>query len=200
MADNGVDFTELVALCVFVGVFCVAIWGVSGESNVLSSTHTNLVTQEDVAEWVTRWNHACLVQGVFEGDQVWCNDSTLVRLIGIDAPELGYGIPALASHQTLEQLMPLGTHATIELDEFQIDRYGRVHAYLYLPDGHMVNESMAEMGYAVARSHAPNRRYEQRLSRAAESARKEKRGLWQDPVFQCFAQYRTSHECRDTGS
>ena len=117
-----------------------------------------------------------------------------MRLIGIDAPEsrpnarlerqrvLGDARTVLAlgrlAKKYFSELLPPGTIVRLELDVQQRDRYGRLLAYVWLPDGRMANEVMLEDGYAVLLTIPPNVRYAERLRRAWEQAVQEKRGLW----------------------
>jgi micrococcal nuclease len=119
-----------------------------------------------------------------------------VRLIGIDAPESRANDraykQALRSRADLETILALGKQSkqflsqrlpassTVQLEEDvqPRDRYGRLLAYVYLPNGMMVNEEILISGYASVLTIPPNVRYVERFTRAAKEARKAKRGLW----------------------
>ena len=58
------------------------------------------------------------------------------------------------------------------------DRYGRALAYVYLSDGRMFNELLAERGYAVPLTIPPNVDFADRFVAAARRAREAGRGLW----------------------
>ncbi len=61
------------------------------------------------------------------------------------------------------------------------DRYGRVLAYLYLPDGSMFNETLVEKGYAQVATFPPNVRYVGRFEQAQRNAREAGVGIWSLP-------------------
>ena len=81
-----------------------------------------------------------------------------VRLIGVDAPEISRGDRAARQGEQLgkdvativrlglqakaaaERLAPPGTPVQVETDVQTHDRFGRLLAYVFLPDGRMVNE------------------------------------------------------------
>lgn len=103
----------------------------------------------------------------------------------IDAPELAQGTPGRDARNTLLDLMPIGTHVTIETDVRARDTYQRVLGYVYLDDGRMVNEEMARSGYVTALVYPPNVRYVERIRAAVREARDAKRGLWATQFFEC---------------
>jgi len=51
------------------------------------------------------------------------------------------------------------------------DLYVRFLAYVFLPDGRMVNEQLIELGYAISVYYPPNGRHRQRLGDVEEGAR-----------------------------
>jgi micrococcal nuclease len=119
-----------------------------------------------------------------------------VRLIGIDAPETSYGERAARQGAELgrdvrvivtlgrkakvaaERMAPPGTVVRIELDVVPRDRYGRLLAYLWLPNGRMVNEELVRQGWAMVYTIPPNVRYVERFLKAQREAREARRGLW----------------------
>lgn len=111
-----------------------------------------------------------------------------VRLIGIDTPESvspnkeknnNYG--KIASKYTKERLE--GNIVYIEFDLQQIDKYGRLLAYVYLQDGTMYNKELLEKGYAQIATYPPNVRYVDEFKEIQEQARKEKVGFWAEDIF-----------------
>ena len=103
-----------------------------------------------------------------------------VRLLGIDAPE-AVG-PArqlgLASAEYVRARCE-GKQVTLRLDELQRehDKYGRLLAYVYLPNNELLNESLTRDGMAF--SHRRLRcDLSAQLDAAENEARKAKRGLW----------------------
>ena len=109
--------------------------------------------------------------------------TTKVRLLGIDAPEMGTGTGDrmyFADEATAcARRLALGQRVTVYLDERagSRDRYQRLLAYLELPDGRFLNEELLLQGcvYADRRfRHSYYQKYLQ-LEAAAHSAR---HGLW----------------------
>jgi hypothetical protein len=66
----------------------------------------------------------------------------------------------------------------LELDVQKIDPYGRLLAYVYLPDGEMFNEVLLEESYAQIATFPPNVKYVYRFLEAQREARAANRGLW----------------------
>lgn len=124
---------------------------------------------------------------MIDGDTVACAEGgERIRLLLIDAPEMSQSEFGLRSKILLEALMPVGTLAAVELDVQERDRYGRVLAYLYAPDGAMVNEELVRMGYAVVSVYPPNVKHVDRIRAAQITAREGRRGLWAGEAFECL--------------
>jgi len=68
----------------------------------------------------------------------------------------------------------------IELDVQARDKYGRLLAYVYLPNGKMLNEEIVKAGYANLMTIPPNVKHQETFLRAYREARENKRGLWRD--------------------
>ena len=130
---------------------------------------------------------ACVVarDGIRDGDTLRCTDGQRVRLLMIDAPELGQGASGEAAGEALRALAPPGTRVRLETDVRERDRFERILAYAWLPDGRMVNEEMARSGYAVALVYPPNVRHADRIRAAVRQAREARRGLWAEGGFDC---------------
>lgn len=95
-----------------------------------------------------------------------------LRLQGIDAPELGQPF----AREATERLRTLTYLKALTIEEIEQDRYGRQVAYVYLPDGTMVQEQLLYDGLAWM-----YRRYSSsiRFFAAERSARNSGIGLWQ---------------------
>ncbi|MGH7889222.1 MAG: thermonuclease family protein, partial [Thermodesulfobacteriota bacterium] len=72
----------------------------------------------------------------------------------------------------------IGTKVKLQFDVQKQDHYGRTLAYIYLPDGAMLNELIVREGYAQVMTVPPNVKYENLFIEAQNEARKNKRGLW----------------------
>lgn len=109
--------------------------------------------------------------------------TTKVRLLGIDAPETGdedQGPMYYADEATeFAQQAACGRSVTVYLDEDGRTRgnYGRLLAYVELPDGRFLNDVLLLEGYAYADLRFRHSRYQkfQQLQTVARSLRK---GLW----------------------
>lgn len=123
------------------------------------------------------------VKRVSDGDTVQLTDGRAVRYIGINAPEIDHarnaaqplGFEARAYNAQLVE----GRTVRLELDAERLDDYGRTLAYVFLPDGTLVNESLLQSGLAFCLYRLPNVKYESRLLAAQRSAMRAGRGLWQ---------------------
>ncbi len=125
------------------------------------------------------------VSRVVDGDTVRLSDGVKVRFLGVDTPETKhprkprqwYGKEA--SRFTKELLT--GRKIILETEGKRIkDRYGRMLAYIKLPDGTDVTAELVRQGYAqVYRKKRCGRQDE--LLALEEEARKAKRGMWAHP-------------------
>lgn len=124
-----------------------------------------------------------------------------VRLIGIDTPESRLNRKAWKdaekSHEDINNIIRAGREATLfvqslvkpgeeirlEFDAQIRDRYGRLLAYVYLPDGRMLNEEILKAGYAQLLTYPPNVKYVDRFLKAYQEARKNNRGLWRIAAY-----------------
>ena len=71
----------------------------------------------------------------------------------------------------------------IEFDVEKRDRYGRLLAYVYLPDGRMLNAELVKEGYAQVYTFPLNVKYVDMFLKLQEEARENNRGLWsEDPT------------------
>jgi len=72
----------------------------------------------------------------------------------------------------------------LEYDRLRYDRYGRLLAYVFLPDGVMVNAELVRRGLARVYLHPPNTRYRKVLVQAQRRALEARRGIWQQALKQ----------------
>jgi micrococcal nuclease len=111
-----------------------------------------------------------------------------VRLLGIDTPETHRpGTPVECggpqASKAMDALAPAGTHVRLETDPTQdrVDRYGRLLAYVWLPDGRMAETEQLESGWATTYVYEgrPVSLFA-RLVTATRHARDAHRGVWAD--------------------
>ena len=129
------------------------------------------------------------VKWVSDGDTFWIDDGSeqgqKIRLLGIDAPEsVDYGDKLKqefgeASHAFSKSLLE-NQKVRLEFDVRKYDKYGRTLAYVWLEDGRFVNREIVANGFAVTYNDYLNDRYEREFSRAEDSARLNRLGLWED--------------------
>ncbi len=123
-----------------------------------------------------------LVVRVVDGDTVVLAGGIKVRVLGIDAPEMEKeGRPAdFLAYQAKAALAELTLNRTVGLsyDRLRYDRYGRLLAYLRLPDQTLVNTELVRLGMARVYFIAPNLRYREVLLAAQQEAIQAQRGVW----------------------
>ena len=129
------------------------------------------------------------VRAVHDGDTVTCHDTDgqarRIRLLGIDAPELGqtHGREARAALARKVGERRVGVAARGH------DRHGRLLATLWIEERDINREMVAE-GHAWAFGGiAPD----PDLVEAESSARRERRGLWAESLPEEPAHWRASH-------
>ena len=141
-------------------------------------------------DWSAFDHRTFVVSRVIDGDTIHIKSNegsseTIVRLIGIDAPELhdpGTSQPAYWSDRARAYLdaRASGKPVTLRLEPIQTrDRYGRLLAYVYLSDADCLNADLIHDGQAYADRrfrHSYRPQYEQ----AESEARRKQRGLWKD--------------------
>jgi micrococcal nuclease len=105
-----------------------------------------------------------------------------IRLIGIDAPEVGWygGQAECFGARTGRFATGLldGERVRLEFDKERFDPHDRTLAYVYLNDGRMVNVVLVRRGFARVTIYPPNDLHEDRLRAAEAAARERASGLW----------------------
>ena len=121
------------------------------------------------------------VRFAVDGDTIDVAGIGRVRLLGIDAPELGYRFDTAApfARQARDRLTALvvSRYVRLETDVELHDKYGRVLAYVIRDDGMLVNAVMLREGLARVTARAPLRRLAE-LRAAEGEARRSRRGMW----------------------
>lgn len=104
-----------------------------------------------------------------------------VRLIGIDAPEIGQKPWGENAKNYLETLLSSsGWKVTMEFDVDKRDKYGRILAYLWTSNREMINLLMLKGGYAMLFTFPPNVKHADKLSAAQREARDRGLGIWSE--------------------
>ncbi len=91
-----------------------------------------------------------VVQHVIDGDTFVLDDGRHVRMLGIDAPEAGFGnkpredFSAEATDWLRDRIE--GREVALRIDYPKTDRYGRTLAWVFEADGTLVNQQMLSAG------------------------------------------------------
>lgn len=135
------------------------------------------------------------VTRVIDGDTIELENRERVRLIGIDTPEV-WDSPKMErdikkGSKDRKEIIAMGKEASrftrslvkgkrvrLEFDAEKTDIYGRLLAYVYLPDGRMLNAELLKEGYAQVYTFPPNVKYADMFLDLQREARENQRGLW----------------------
>ena len=129
------------------------------------------------------------VHSVIDGDTIRLKDSRRVRLIGVNAPEVGgrgrsaepYAVKA---KRRLTALVKANNDKVgLLVGEQSHDRYGRVLAHLYDRNGVSLEAQLVSEGLAYHVVVAPNIALTGCLTKAEQHARKQRLGLWGSATF-----------------
>ena len=127
------------------------------------------------------------VKRVVDGDTLLVHGlppgNSLVRLTGVNAPETGDGRTTREcfgpeARRWLADQVPPGTRVSLALDVGERDRFGRLLAYAYRPDGVFLNADLVANGYARTMTIRPNVRHAKELQALQQRARAQRVGLW----------------------
>lgn len=125
---------------------------------------------------------AVLVRYVVDGDTIDIAALGRVRLLGIDAPEIGRGFDTSEpfADAARERLSGLVTARWVRLEyerEGRRDKYDRHLAYVFLETGTFVNELLVREGLARVSARRSLTRLGE-LQRAEAEAKASRRGMW----------------------
>ena len=131
------------------------------------------------------------VESVHDGDTIRAHvdapnavvtdlESTRVRLIGLDTPEISPAVECWGGEATasLTALLPPGSTVWAAADLEVLDQYGRHLLYLWTPDGRFVNAALVAQGDGAVMVFAPNTLHEQLFRSLEAEASAAGRGLW----------------------
>ncbi len=169
---------------IFVGILILALLSLPKVALKAPLKLSSLVTRETVSppEGFLK------VLKVVDGDTIVVlreGRRQTVRLIGMDTPEVVdprktvqcFGREASnKAHELLD-----GSNVRLELDPSQgeIDKYGRLLAYVFMQNGQNYNELMIESGYAHEYTYQSQPyKYQEQFKQAEVVARDNSRGLW----------------------
>jgi micrococcal nuclease len=148
------------------------------------------VTGEETEVAVVRW--------ALDGDSLSLEDGRQVRLLGINAPELGKdGQPDQPlARMARDRASALTRGRTIRLayDRERLDRYGRTLAYATLSDGRDLEAILLREGLAWFVAIPPNLAHLEQYRAAEAEARTARRGIWARPEYEPTAAEQLSRE------
>ncbi len=126
---------------------------------------------------------------VYDGDTIILQNGKHVRLLGVNTPEIEsrHQIEepgGVAAKQWLQAQLSGNSKIYLEFDQVRHDKYKRLLAYIYLPNGEHLNLALLEKGLGAVSIIPPNGRYADELIRAQHHAEKNKLGIWSMPEYQ----------------
>lgn len=143
----------------------------SAVAAIQTSAFTGRVTRSDPV----------LVRSVIDGDTIDVSTIGRVRLLGIDAPEIGRGYDTSApfGREARARLTTLILHRWVRLEQegAALDVYNRHLAYVLTEDGQFVNALLVREGLARVSARLPLTRLPE-LQRAEADAQAFRRGMW----------------------
>ncbi len=127
------------------------------------------------------------VRHALDGDSLLLSDGRQVRLIGINAPELGRDgrpeQPLARAARTLLSSLSEGQSVELHFEQEPRDRYGRLLAHVRLADGRDLGEILVRQGLVWMVAIPPNVAAVARLTAAEDEARAQRRGVWNEPRY-----------------
>ena len=141
--------------------------------------------------------HVARVLRVNDGDTITVlidGHREKIRLIGIDAPEIGQRPWGDRAKRHLEDILSSSPTVYVEYDIEKRDKYGRLLGYLKTAGGRSVNAEMLKDGYAVLFTFPPNVRHVDEFTAAQRYARERSLGIWsRDGLSKLPVEYRKAH-------
>lgn len=120
------------------------------------------------------------VASVVDGDTLRLDNGELVRLIGVDTPELRQREPFSADAAAFTGSFVASAEFKVRLtfDTRRRDKYGRLLAYVWADD-RLLNEELVRRGLARAElQYSYSSEMKERFRRGEEAARKRGDGIW----------------------
>jgi len=150
-----------------------------------------------------------------DGDTIAVNmngKNETIRLIGLDTPETVDPRKPVqcfgeeASKKAKEILTGKSVRIEIDSSQGELDKYGRLLAYVFMENGVLFNQLMISEGFGHEYTYNLPYKYQEEFKQAEHDAREEKRGLWAktiagdcspEPASQGEAGFRAtgSYEC-----
>jgi len=117
-----------------------------------------------------------VVSYVIDGDTVQLSSGEDVRLIGLNAPEIGQKCSTEALNKLKELVQ--GKRVILEQDNDDKDQYGRLLRYIYMGNI-FVNIELVKLGLAHKYEYGSNTKYSSQLEQAENEAKQNYGCLWE---------------------
>jgi len=128
---------------------------------------------------------SAFVRYIIDGDTIVLKKGTKVRYRGINSPEIPHkdktGEPLGWEATKRNKQLVQGRLVRLVQDDEKRDRFGRLLAYVFLPDGRMVNEILVREGMAFVCFSEKGSSFSKRLLAAQREAIDAGRGIWSIP-------------------
>lgn len=160
------------------------------------------------SDWETYHNKTFMVTYVVDGDTLHVNHpdgqkrTTTIRFWGIDTPEINHGKggppdqPFGREARDLAVKLADGKMVTLQLDPAdQRGKYGRLLAYVILPDGRSLNEILIEQGLAHADMRF-NHHLIDHYKTLEDKAKRQHKGMWAKSKTQSKTQSKLQSKSR----
>ncbi|MGB6680406.1 MAG: lamin tail domain-containing protein [Candidatus Bathyarchaeia archaeon] len=145
------------------------MWRINHEKPVIQNT-------SDYDEFLNHsFDESNIVVEIIDGDTIILENSSKIRLIGINAPEKGYSY-YIKAKESVKSLI-LFQNVRLESDMEDRDDYNRLLRYVFVDDI-FVNLWLVEEGYAHVFRES-GLKYENQLKEAETNARLQELGIWE---------------------
>ncbi|MCU4676315.1 thermonuclease family protein [Catenovulum sp. 2E275] len=130
------------------------------------------------------------VKQVIDGDTIQLQSGQLVRLIGINTPEIDHKNAdktepfAEQAKQYVEDLIGQSQQINLVLDKELVDPYNRMLAHIFNLKGENIQQKLVAKGFADASVYGENTLFWQCYYHAELAARQDKLGIWQTANYQ----------------
>ena len=150
---------------------------------------TQLIGQNPNFSYPYNYSRIVFVSRVIDGDTFVLSDSSRVRMLGVDCPEITrFSKPAESfSMEASEKTRLLIEHKTVKLvfDGKAFDMFGRLLAYVWLTDKNgkdsiFVQTELLKSGLARISYYTKEKRYYALFYNLRNTAMKKKLGIWSD--------------------
>ena len=166
--NNKITLIIIISLCyLFISAFARGK-DVSAEEreSIFTEEHESIFTEEHESAYCSY---------VIDGDTIIVNERIKVRLIGIDTPETDAPFYKEAKDFLIKSAAK--KKVLLGYDKRKKDRYGRTLAYVYLPDGTLLNEELIKKGLAEV-FYKEDFKYKKEFISLEDEAKKAKTGIW----------------------